>query len=135
MASKFMAFENVASTSSASMDQDEAGERIEMNSSQYPNYQTNHQMHDGAESTNTYGGGDGSAETGEEDDNFKEETEKDVGYRKFIYNNSEQFKCICGGELNFLVFSFQNSNREKFRKTLKKICSKKICSVRNIVVK
>ena len=107
MASKFMAFESVASTSSASMDRDEVGERIEMNTSQYPNYQSN-QMHDGdgggggggadafAESSNTYGAV--GAETGEDDDNLEEKTEKDVGYRKFIYNNSEQFKSICGGE-------------------------------------
>lgn len=108
-----MAFENVASTSSASIDQDEAGERIEMNSSQYPNYQTNHQMHDGAESSNAYGGG---AETGEEDENFKEETEKDVGYRKFIYNNSEQFKCICGGEFNSFVCSIGITSQKRFLK-------------------
>lgn len=106
MASKFMAFENVASTSSASMDQDDGGERIEMNASQYPNYQSNHQMHDGAatsaDSSHTYGeGGVGGAVTAEEDDlneNFEEKTEKDLGYRKFIYNNSEQFKSIVGGE-------------------------------------
>lgn len=124
MASKFMAFENVASTSSASMDEDVAGERIEMNTSQYPNYQTNHQMHDGAESSNTYGdgvsgggSGGGGAETCEQDDlneNFQEKTEKDVGYRKFIYNNSEQFKCICGGEFNFFTSSIRNKRNQKF---------------------
>lgn len=107
MASKFMAFESVASTSSASMDQDGGGERIEMNTSQYPNYQSNQQMHDGVDSSNTYGGGSvGSAETAEEDDlneNFEEKTEKDVGYRKFIYNNSEQFKSIVGGEFSCTV--------------------------------
>lgn len=102
MASKFMAFENVASTSSASMDRDEVGERIEMNTNQYPNYQSNQAHGDAAtsaESSNTYGAV--GAETGEEDDsndNLEEKTEKDVGYRKFFYNNSEQFKSICGGE-------------------------------------
>lgn len=104
MASKFMAFENVASTSSASLDQDGVGERIEMNSNQYPNYQSNNQMDDGVDSSNTYGGG--GAEAAEEDDlneNFEEKTEKDVGYRKFIYNNSEQFKSICGGEFYFFA--------------------------------
>lgn len=103
MASKFMAFENVASTSS--MDQDGVGERIEMSTSQYPNYQSNHEMHDGAAPDgNTYGGR-GAPETAEEDDlneNFEEKTEKDVGYRKFLFSNSEQFKSICGGE--FICF-------------------------------
>lgn len=31
------------------------------------------------------------------DENFEEKCDNSVGYRKFIYNNSEQFKSICGG--------------------------------------
>lgn len=95
-----MAFENVASTSSASIDRDEVGERIEMNTNQYPNYQSNQAHGDAAtsaESSNAYGAV--GADTGDEEiDNLEEKTEKDVGYRKFIYNNSEQLKSICGGE-------------------------------------
>lgn len=47
MATKFMAFEGVASKASISVNSmeyqvDGEGERIGMNSNQYPNYQTNH---------------------------------------------------------------------------------------------
>lgn len=95
MASKFMAFEGVASTSTVSMENygNADNERIEMNSSQYPNYQSNQDVDTAIEPT-PYGAVD------EEDDlneNFEEKSEKDVGYRKFIYNNSEQFKSIVGG--------------------------------------
>lgn len=100
-----MAFENVASTSSASMYRDEGAERIEMNTNQYPNYHSN-QIYGGeadtAESSNTYGVA--GTELGAEDDlndNLDEKIDNDVGYRKFIYNNSEQFKSICGGEFLF----------------------------------
>lgn len=114
-----MAFENVASTSSASMNQEEDAERIEMNTSQYPNYQSN-QMHGGvptsAESSNTYGAV--GAEVGEEDDlndNLEEKMDKDVGYRKFLYNNSEQFKSICGGECSpFLSFLGSEQGKHYF---------------------
>lgn len=116
MASKFMAFESVASTSSASLEHDGAGERIEMNSNQYPNYQTN-QM---ASTSNAYGAVN--AEAAEEDDlndNFEEKTEQDVGYRKFLYNNSEQFKSILGGEF------YNYFQSEKYLKKIK-ISEKKL---------
>lgn len=95
MASKFMAFESVASTSSASMENDGniENERIEMNTNQYPNYQSN-QNHGTTNEPTPYGAVD------EEDDlneNFEEKIEENVSYRKFLYNNSEQFKSIVGG--------------------------------------
>lgn len=95
MASKFMAFEGVASTSTASMENHEAdgNERIEMNTSQYPNYQSN-QNHGNAVEPTPYGAVD---EEDDLDENLEEKSDKDVGYRKFLYNNSEQFKSICGG--------------------------------------
>lgn len=85
-----MAFEGVASTSASAMGNSPEGERIEMNTSQFPNYQTNH-IHE----PNTYGAVD---EEDDLDENLEEKCDKDVSYRKFIYNNSEQFKSICGGE-------------------------------------
>lgn len=90
-----MAFENVASTSSASIDNYEDGEheRIEMNATQYPNYQSN-QNHETANDPNPYGAVDADDDLNE---NFEEKLDENVGYRKFIYNNSEQFKSICGG--------------------------------------
>lgn len=94
MASKFMAFEGVASTSIDDIERNhDDGERIEMNTTQYPNYQSN-ANHDQSFEPSPYGAVD------EEDDlneNFEEKCDKSVGYRKFIYNNSEQFKSICGG--------------------------------------
>lgn len=94
MASKFMAFENVASTSSASMDnsEDTNGEHIEMNSGLYPNYQSN-QSHTMTNVSNPYG----AVDEDDNDENLDEKPDDNVGYRKFIYNNSEQFKSICGG--------------------------------------
>lgn len=95
MASKFMAFESVASTSSVSMEnsEDTNGERIEMNSGQYPNYQSN-QSHTMTNDSNPYGAVD---EDDNMNENLDEKQDDSVGYRKFIYNNSEQFKSICGG--------------------------------------
>lgn len=105
MASKFMAFEGVASTSaSTSMENygNTESERIEMNSSQYPSYQSNHHP-EGATEPSPYG----ALISEEEDDlneNFEEKFEKDLSYRKFIFNNSEQLKCICGGEFFFNLY-------------------------------
>lgn len=93
MASKFMAFEGVASTSTMDTEGYTENERIEMNASQYPNYQSN-QTHGLSAEPNPNGAVD------EEDDlneNFEEKCDQNVGYRKFIYNNSEQFKSVCGG--------------------------------------
>ncbi|XP_031638514.1 uncharacterized protein LOC116350741 [Contarinia nasturtii] len=92
MASKFMAFENVAGTSTASFEENDQNEHIEMNVSQYPNYQTSD---NNQETTVPYD---------EEDDHnenemFDEKFEKNMSYRKFIHKNSEQLKCICGGLL------------------------------------
>lgn len=97
MASKFMAFESVASTSSASMEHDvhDDNERIEMNTNQYPNYQSNQQHNTNETESNPYGAVDGEDDLNETIDDEKLDT--DVGYRKFLYNNSEQFKSICGG--------------------------------------
>ncbi|XP_055296518.1 uncharacterized protein LOC129565552, partial [Sitodiplosis mosellana] len=97
MASKFMAFEGVASTSSASMENhgNAEDERIEMNSSQYPNYQSGQSPGIQAEPS-PYGAVD---EEDDLNDNFEEKFEKNMGYRKFIFNNCEQFKCIFGGLL------------------------------------
>lgn len=94
MASKFMAFEGVASTSASSMENygDAENELIEMNSNQYPNYESNHNSGIMSEPS-PYGS--------DEDDlneNFEEKFEKNLSYRKFIFNNSEQLKCICGGK-------------------------------------
>lgn len=91
-----MAFEGVASTSTAS-DLNNGGadnERIEMNTSQFPNYQSNQNHEAVVTESHPYGAVDDEDDLNE---NFEEKTEKDVGYRKFIYNNSEQFKSICGG--------------------------------------
>lgn len=99
MASKFMAFENVASTSAEGVNTqvtyDDENERIEMNVNQYPSYQSYQSNHTAPVEPSPYGAVDG-----EEDDlneSFEEKTDNNVGYRKFIYNNSEQFKSICGG--------------------------------------
>lgn len=99
-----MAFEGVASTSTGSMGNQgyTENERIEMNASQYPNYQSN-ENHGMSAEPNPYGAVD------EEDDlneNFEEKCDQNVGYRKFIYNNSEQFKSVCGGKCSdFAVVS------------------------------
>lgn len=97
MASKFMAFEGVASTSTASMENygNADNERIEMNSSHYPNYQSGQNPEINNTESSPYGAVD------EEDDlneNFEEKFEKNMSYRKFMFNNCEQFKCILGGE-------------------------------------
>lgn len=102
MASKFMAFASIASTSSASIDNEDSeherdGEHIEMNSTQYPNYQSNHN-HETTNDPNPYGAVDPDDDL---DENFEEKSDENVGYRKFIYNNSEQFKSICGGWFPF----------------------------------
>lgn len=98
MASKFMAFENVASTSAATpattqITYNEENERIEMNVNQFPNYQSNQNQSMPIE-TGPYGAVD---EDDDLNENFEEKSNKNVGYRQFIYNNSEQFKSICGG--------------------------------------
>lgn len=106
MSAKFMAFENEASTSQQAHyyanDYDEGhDERIEMNVNQYPNYrshepyQTNHG--DAELGTSPYGVVDEEEENDLTDD-LQEKEQKNVGYRKFIYNNSEQFKPILGGD-------------------------------------
>lgn len=89
-----MAFENVASTSTASMEsyRDTESERIEMNATQYPNYQSN--GNGMANDPNPYGVVDADDDFNE---TIEEKCEDNVGYRKFIYNNSEQLKSICGG--------------------------------------
>lgn len=99
MASKFMAFQGVASTSTASMENngDAESERIEMNAAQHPNYQTN-QSHGMTTDSNPYGAVD---EEDDSNENLEEKNEDNVGYRKFIYNNSEQFKPICGGSFEW----------------------------------
>lgn len=98
MASKFMAFEGVASSSSTPTttmvrNHEDDNERIEMTASQYPNYQSN-ANHDQSLEPSPYGAVD---EENDLDENFEEKCDNSVGYRKFIYNNSEQFKSICGG--------------------------------------
>lgn len=103
MASKFMAFEGVASTSTVSMENNgyTEEERIEMNTSQYPSYRSNQ---NNAEPS-PYGAVD------EEDnlnENLDEKCDQNVGYRKFIFNNSEQFKSVCSGELSILVLLMLN---------------------------
>lgn len=89
-----MAFEGVASTSASSMENhgDAENERIEMNSSQYPNYESNHNPGIASESS-PYG-----AEEDDLNEHCEEIFEKNLSYRKFIFNNSEQLKCICGGK-------------------------------------
>lgn len=93
-----MAFEGVASTSGAtSMNdgyQNDANERIEMNSTQYPNYQSNQNGDATPIEPSPYGAVD---ENNDLDEDLEEKSAKSVGYRKFIYQNSEQFKSICGG--------------------------------------
>lgn len=99
MNAKFMAFENVPSTSNASMDQDEAVKNtVEMKSNQYLDYKyQSNRVHDGAatstELSNIVYGAVG-VETEEGDVNLKEKTKKDVRLRKFIYKNGKQFKSI-----------------------------------------
>lgn len=94
MASKFMAFEGVAATSSSTWNEFCENERIEMNAAQYPNYQSN-------QSSSTIEQSPYAAVDGEEndlnDENIEEKCDRSVGYRKFIHRNSEQFKSICGG--------------------------------------
>lgn len=86
-----MAFEGVASPTYAN---DEGNERIEMNTTQYTNYQSNANQEQYIES-GPYGAVDNDNDL---DENAEEKCDKNIGYRKFIYNNSEQFKSICGGE-------------------------------------
>lgn len=107
MSGKFMAFENEASTSQHAHyyanDYDEGqDERIEMNVNQYPNYQSHepYQANHGDMSVlgaSPYGAVDDEEENDLTDD-LQEKEQKNVGYRKFMYNNSEQFKPIIGGE-------------------------------------
>lgn len=104
MSGKFMAFENEASTSQhahyyANNYDEGQDERIEMNVNQYPNYQSNEPHQDGSAAlgASPYGVVYDEDENDLTDD-LQEKERKDVGYRKFIYNNSEQFKPIIGGE-------------------------------------
>lgn len=101
MASKFMAFEGMASTSSASGNDynhldGNYDESTEMNSMQYPNYQSNQNygQTQSAIEPSPYGAVD---EENDLNENLDERCDKSVGYRKFIHRNSEQFKSICGG--------------------------------------
>lgn len=91
-----MAFEGVASKASISVNSmgnhvDGEVERIEMNSNQYPNYRTNYNQGIEAEPDPFI--------IDDMDEHFKEEVEKNLSYRNFIYNNSEQLKCIFGGNI------------------------------------
>lgn len=88
-----MAFEGVASPSSYDNDNDGNNERIEMNTTQYTNYQSNANQEQYIES-GPYGAVDNENDL---NNDLEEKCEKSVGYRKFIYNNSEQLKSICGG--------------------------------------
>lgn len=112
MSAKFMAFENEPSTSNPFRDSDNAnGERIEMNTHRYPNYQSSgeQQLQFGIEdvatteasSASPYGVVDENADEDDmTDDMVEKESRKNVGYRKFIANNCEQFKSIFGGEFS-----------------------------------
>lgn len=90
-----MAFEGVARSSSASVNRFGEDERIEMNSAQYPNYQSNQNNGQTAIEPSPYGAVDEENDLNAE--NLEERCDKSVGYRKFIHRNSEQFKSICGG--------------------------------------
>lgn len=108
MSARFTAFENEASTSQQAhyyandYDNDGQDERIEMNVNQYPNYQS-HGPYQGQQAdvsalgASPYGVVDEEEENDLTDD-LQEKERKNVGYRQFIYNNSEQFKPIVGGE-------------------------------------
>lgn len=115
MSAKFTAFENEASTSQQAhyyasagavddYDYDEGhNERIEMNVNQYPNYQSHqpHQVNQGdvsAFGASPYGAVDEDVDENDLTDDLQEKEQKNVGYRKFIHNNSEQFKPIVGGK-------------------------------------
>lgn len=110
MSAKFMAFENEASTSQQAHyyanDYDEGqDERIEMNVNQYPNYQShepyqanNHHSDVSAFGASPYGVVDEEEEENDLTDDLQEKEQKNVGYRKFMHNNAEQFKPIVGGE-------------------------------------
>lgn len=112
MASKFMAFEGMAGTSSAWDDDynqldENNDESTEMNSTQYPNYQSNQNNGHTAVEPSPYGAVDDENVLNE---NLDEKCDKSVGYRKFIHRNSEQFKSICGG-LFLSQFLLKNSIR------------------------
>lgn len=94
MASKFMAFEGVASPSSYG---DGDNERIEMNTTQYTNYQSNGNQEQQYIDTGPYGAVDNETDL---NNDLEEKCEKSVGYCKFVYNNSEQLKSIFGGLLS-----------------------------------
>lgn len=103
MSAKFEAFENEPGSSRDFYIDDVSAERIEMNTRQYPNYQSGERPHQGDHETSTdpNQGPFGTAEAEEDDlsDEFLERDDrKNVGYRRFIMNNSEQFKSILGGE-------------------------------------
>lgn len=96
MASKFMAFEGIGGQpTQASGDNNE---RIEMNTTQYTNYQSNgHQDGSPHADPSPYGAVDSADNEHDMNEYAEEKCDKNVGYRKFIYNNSEQLKSICGG--------------------------------------
>lgn len=100
MASKFMAFEGIGTTPTTYAN-DDNNERIEMNTTQYTNYQSNGNQDASAHiDSSPYGAVDNLDNADNENDMneyAEEKCEKNVGYRKFIYNNSEQLKSICGG--------------------------------------
>lgn len=88
-----MAFEGVASPSSYGNDEDGGNERIEMNTTQYTNYQSNGNQEQYIES-GPYGAVDHESDL---NNDLEEKCDRNVGYRKFVYNNSEQLKSIFGG--------------------------------------
>lgn len=108
MSAKFEAFENEPGTSRDFYVDDSSAERLEMNTRQYPNYHSGERPHQGDHETSAdpNQGPYGTVEVEEDDlsDEFLEKYErKNVGYRKFILNNSEQFKSILGGEESWPV--------------------------------
>lgn len=105
MSGGFVSFQNEPGTSSQFYSDDENTERLEMNAHQYPNYNSGDQsvQHDTAMGINqgSYGMV-GDEEDDMTDDCIEKEQRKNVGYRKFILNNSEQFKSILGGNTKYI---------------------------------
>lgn len=101
MSAGFVSFQNEPGTSSQFYSDDENAERMEMNTRQYPNYSSSAQQdHHGQQDTSVGHGSYGAVGDEEDDmtdDCVEKEDRKNVGYRKFILNNCEQFKSILGG--------------------------------------
>lgn len=107
MSAKFTAFENEASTSQQAhygVNDYEEGhdERIEMNVNQYPNYRSHEPLQASQADLSAFGASPYGAVDDEDEndltDDLQEKESRNVGYRKFIHNNSEQFKPIVGGD-------------------------------------